>query len=175
MLIDKGLRAILIDGRYGPEALVLQGDSDSSSTSPAAPWDSFTVSTYLDVDYPSETSGQYQFEIHGFFRVHPIFVVKAFGRHARGFPFPAAHCVNGQNDGAREDGAHGGGAPPHGGAAGSGSFGSPSPRAVPRGSRAAAWSEGLLSAKNIVIVAGGLLLALGVPAAAWLRRRGSAA
>ncbi|WBO65693.1 hypothetical protein [Streptomyces camelliae] len=193
MLIDNNLRAILTDGRRGPEAVVLQGASGSSSSSPAAPWDSFTVLTYMDVNYPTQTDNQYEFAITDFFRVHPLFVVKAFDRHERTFPFPAAHCVNDQEDGDRGDGTR-----PHGGttADGSGSSGSPFPQKgdhhqngpgeqgtlapeatispVPRDGAAAGWSAGLLNAKHIVIAAGGLLMVLGMLARAWLRRRRSA-
>ncbi|MGR6971754.1 hypothetical protein ACU639_19580 [Streptomyces cynarae] len=196
VLIDKGLRAILRNGRRGPEALVLQGSSASSSWSPAAPWDTFSVSTYLDVNYPTQTTAQYEFEIKGFFRVHPVFVVKAFDRHERAFPFPAAHCVDGEDDGDRGHGGHRGhrgeggdrgdsgdrgdrGRPHGGGAEGSGSSGSPVPQKgdhrVPRDTAAAACGVGLLSAKHIVIAVVGLLVILGVPATAWLRRRRSAA
>ncbi|MFI2206547.1 hypothetical protein ACH47Z_38535 [Streptomyces sp. NPDC020192] len=192
MLIDKSLRAILTNGRRGPEALVLQGTPGSSSSSPAAPWTSFSVATYLDVKYFAQTSGQYEFEIRDFFRVHPLFVVKAFGRHERVFPFPAAHCINHEDDGDREDRAD-----PHGGTTdGHGSSGSPLPQkgnhqqngqgeretlapggTIPYGphdNTAAGWSAGLLSAKHIVIAVGGLLMVLGTLATAWLRRRRSA-
>ncbi|MGW2644131.1 hypothetical protein ACWC2T_04250 [Streptomyces sp. NPDC001393] len=172
MLIDKTLRAILTNGRRGPEALVLQGTPGSSS-SPAAPWTSFTVSTYLDVRYPTQTTGQYEFEIRDFFRVHPLFVVRAFDNHRRAFPFPATHCEKGKDDGDR--------ARPHGGPTpgGSGSSGAPlpgrgAPSSVPHDSTAAGWSTDLLSAKNVAIAAGGLLVVLGTLATAWLRRRGSA-
>lgn len=194
VLIDKNLRAILTDGQRGPEALVLQGQPGTSSSSPAAPWGNFTVSTYLDVNYPTQTSSQYEFAIRDFFRVHPLFVVKAFDRHERAFPFPAAHCINDQDDGDRRDRTR-----PHGGptADRSGSSGSPLPQkgdhhqngqgeqgnsapggtipAVPRDTAAAGCSTGLLSAKHIVIAASGLLMILGTLAMAWLRRRSSAA
>ncbi|MFE0329274.1 hypothetical protein ACFW08_21290 [Streptomyces sp. NPDC058960] len=199
VLIDKGLRAILRNGRRGPEALVLQGSSASSSWSPAAPWDTFSVSTYLDVNYPTQTTAQYEFAIKGFFRVHPVFVVKAFDRHERAFRFPAAHCIDGEDDGDREH--HGDRGRPHGhrGAEGRGPSGSPLPQkgdrrqtgggeqgtlvpggavppgSVPRGMAAAACGVGLLSAKHILIAAVGLLMILGMLAAAWLRRRRSAA
>lgn len=193
VLIDNNLRAILTDGRRGPEAVVLQGPSGSSSLSPTAPWDDFTVLTYMDVNYPTQTDYQYEFEIRDFFRVHPLFVVKAFDRHERAFPFPAAHCINDEDGGDRGDRAA-----PHGGttADGSGSSGSLLPQKgdprqngqgehetlapagtippVPRDSTAASWSAGLLSGKHIVIAAGGLLMVLGMPAMAWLRRRRSA-
>jgi hypothetical protein len=161
--------------------------------SPTAPWDNFTVSTYLDVNYPTQSTNQYEFAIHDFFRVHPLFVVKAFDRHERAFPFPAAHCDEHYgHDGDRGD--RGDRARPHGGttADGSGSSGSPLPQkgdhhkngqgeqrthapggAVPpalRNTAAVSCSAGLLSAKHIVIAAGGLLMILGMMAAAWLRR-----
>ncbi|MEV6117754.1 hypothetical protein AB0L59_36125 [Streptomyces sp. NPDC052109] len=175
VLIDKTLRVILTNGRRGPEALFLQGDSGPSS--PAAPWDSFSVESYMDVNHPTHDTAQYEFEVRDFFRVHPLFVVKAFDRHERVFPFPAAHCRNDQDDGGR--------AGPHGGtsADGSGSSGSPSPGTlapgsalspVPRDTAAAGWSAGLLSAKHIVIAVGGLVMILGMLAVAWLRRRRSA-
>ncbi|WEO99839.1 hypothetical protein A6P39_040605 [Streptomyces sp. FXJ1.172] len=165
MLIDKGLRAILINGRRGPEALVLQGSGPSSS--PAAPWDSFTVSTYLDVNYPTQTTAQYELAIKEFFRVHPVFVVKAFDNHERSFPFPAAHCHDGQDDGDREDGTR-----PRGGKEGSGSSSSPLPQKG-RESAAAGWSAGLPSAEYTVIAAGGWLTVVGMLAMGWLRRRRS--
>ncbi|MDF3297494.1 hypothetical protein [Streptomyces tropicalis] len=173
MLIDKNLRAILTNSRRGPEALVLQVDPDSAPKSPTAPWTGFSVSTYMDVTYPTQTTGQYEFAIREFFRVHPLLEVKAFDRHKRFFPFPATHCTDREDDGDREDGAR-----PHGGATANGN-GSPSPRKgqetpVPGDSGAAGWSAGRLSAKRIVIAAGGVLLALGVLAAAWFRRRRSA-
>ena len=195
VLIDKNLRAILTNGRRGPEALVLQGAPASSSSSPTAPWDSFTVSTYMDVNYPTQTSAQYEFAIRDFFRVHPLFVVKAFDRHKRAFPFPAAHCVDDEDDKYDEGrGDRGDRARPHGGATadGSGSSGkgdrrqngqgeqqtvapggavSPGPRAT----AAAGWSAGLLSATHIVIAVGGLLMILGMLGLAWLRRHRSAA
>ncbi|MEU9478656.1 hypothetical protein [Streptomyces sp. NPDC048191] len=174
MLIDKTLRAILTNGRRGPEAVVLQGDTGSSS-SPAAPWTSFSVTTYLDVTYPLQSTGQYQFEIRDFFRVHPLFVVKAFDDHRRAFPFPAAHCSDGQDDADREDRAH-----PHGGTpqGRNGPSDSPLPRTgslspLPRRNTADGWSAGLLSAKNIAIAVGGLLMVAGTLAGAWLRRRRS--
>lgn len=202
VLIDKGLRAILRNGRRGPEALVLQGSSASSSWSPAAPWDTFSVSTYLDVNYPTQTTAQYEFAIKGFFRVHPVFVVKAFDRHERAFPFPAAHCIDGEDgedDGGR--GHRGDRGRPHGGrgAEGRGSSGSPLPQKgdhrqsggggqgtlapggavppvpVPRDTATAACGVDLLSAKHILIAAVGLLIVLGMLATAWLRRRRSAA
>ncbi|MEU7299357.1 hypothetical protein [Streptomyces sp. NPDC007206] len=175
VLIDKRLRAILTNSRRGPEALFLEAESgsSSSSSSPVAPWANFSVEGYMDVKYPTHTTAQYEFEIRDFFRVHPLFVAKAFDRHERVFPFPAAHCVNDRDDGDR--------AGPHGGAPdGNGSFGSPSPGTprgtlspVPRDTAAAGWSTRLLSAKYIVIAAGGLLMVLGMLAAAWLRRRRS--
>lgn len=174
VLIDKTLRAILTNGRRGPEAVVLEGDPGSSS-SPAAPWTSFSVTTYLDATYPVNSSGQYQFEIRDFFRVHPLFVVKAFDDHRRVFPFPATHCNGGKDGGGREDRAR-----PHGGAPREGSpSGSPLPRTgapspLPRLSTTADRSANLLSGQNIAIAAGGLLMVSGALAAAWLRRRRSA-
>ncbi|MEU4932259.1 hypothetical protein AB0G54_38135 [Streptomyces yokosukanensis] len=167
MLIDKDLRAILINDRHGPEALVVAGNPGAPASSPAAPWDSFTVATYLDVGEPTNTSGLYAFEIRDFFRVHPRFLVKAFDRHERSFPFPATHCVDREDDDDREDSAG-----PHGGT--TGLSGSPSPRAVAGDSSAASWSDSLLSTKYILIAAGGLLMTLGGLAMAWLRRRRSA-
>ncbi|MFF3908377.1 hypothetical protein ACFYZJ_20875 [Streptomyces sp. NPDC001848] len=198
VLIDKGLRAILTNGRRGPEALVLQGSS-SSSAWPTAPWDTWSVSTYLDVNYPTQTTNQYEFRIRGFFRVHPIFEVKAFDRHERDFRFPAAHCVDDEDGGDR--GHRGDRGRPHGGgrAEGRGSSGSVAPQegdhrenggsgqgnpagggaappgAAPRDTAAAACGVGLLSVKNILIAAGGVLMILGMAATAWLRRRRSAA
>ncbi|POX53853.1 hypothetical protein C3488_03935 [Streptomyces sp. Ru72] len=154
------------------------------------------------MNYPTQTTAQYEFAIKGFFRVHPVFVVKAFDRHERAFPFPAAHCVNGEDAGDRGDhGGHGDHGRPHGGtgAEGSGSSGSPVPQkgdhrrngggeqgtrvptgAVPpvpvsRDTAAAACGVGPLSAKHILIAAVGLLMVLGMLATAWLRRRRSAA
>ncbi|MEU6506181.1 hypothetical protein [Streptomyces sp. NPDC046942] len=177
VLVDKSLRAILTNGRRGPEALVLNGTSKSSS--PVAPWDSWSVATYLDVKYPTQTSGQYEFEIRDFFRVHPLFVVKALDNHKRVFPFPVTHCRDGQDDREDRDGPHGGAIPD-----GSGKSGSPVPRketvpggtdsAGPRENTAAGWSAGLPSALYIVLAAGGLLTVLGMLATAWLRRRRSA-
>ncbi|MFB7504822.1 hypothetical protein [Streptomyces broussonetiae] len=161
VLIDKGLRAILINGRRGPEAVVLQGSGPSSA--PAAPWNSFSVTTYLDVNYPTQTTAQYELAITEFFRVHPLFVVKAFDNHKRKFPFPAAHCHDGQDDGDREDGAR-----PRVG----GPTSSPSPQKGGE-STAAEWSTGFPSAKGIVIAVGGLLMVLGTLAMVWLRRRRS--
>ncbi|MFJ2807863.1 hypothetical protein [Kitasatospora sp. NPDC087271] len=190
VLIDQNFRIILKNGRYGPEALVLQGDASSSPSSPAAPWDSFNVSTYLDVNYPTQTSNQYEWQIRDFFREHPLFVVKAFDRHERVFSFPAAHCIDRHDDGDRGDGA-----PPYGGGAadGSGASGSPSPQAgdnpqggqpgpetpssgatippPPRDAAAEGRNNRLLSAKHIGIAVGGLLVVLGMLATAWLRRR----
>jgi hypothetical protein len=180
VLVDPGLRAILTNGPRGPEALVISGKS-SSSSSPTAPWDSFTVATYLSAAYPTQTSGQYEFAIREFFRVHPLFEVRTFGVHKRIFPFPATHCRNGRDDG---DGGDGGpGARPKDGAVvdGNGSSGSPSPRKGAPGrtaplhdSAAAGWSGSLLGVTGIVIAAAGLLVALGMLAAARLRRRRSA-
>lgn len=195
VLIDKSLRAILTNGRRGPEALVLTGSPGSSSLSPTAPWASFTVSTYLDVNYPTQTTNQYEFAIRDFFRVHPLFVVKAFDRHKRVFPFPAAHCDEDEHDdGDRRDRDR-----PHGGTHpdGSGSSGHQLPRKrdhhqngqgaqgtlapgganapVPRNTAAAGCSAGLLSATHIVIAAGALLVILGLLAVARLRRGRSAA
>ncbi len=171
VLIDKGLRAILTNGPRGPEALVIEGSSTTSS-SPAAPWDTFTVSTYMNAEYPTQTSGQYQFAIREFFRLHPLLEVRAFGVHKRFFPFPATHCRNGRDDGDRggdgfpKDGAvvDGNGTAPQKG---------PEKSSAP-GSEAAGWSGSLLSVRNIAIAAGGLLVVLGLLAAAWLRRRRSA-
>ncbi|MFH8385368.1 hypothetical protein ACH4E7_31265 [Kitasatospora sp. NPDC018058] len=129
MLIDRNFRAILTNSRRGPEALVLQGSPSSSSAPPEAPWDNFTVSTYLNVNYPTQTSNQYEFKIHGFFREHPVFEVKAFDRHERVFPFPAAHCIDGWDDD-HHDGDRGDHARPHDGEAadGGGPSGAPSPQ-----------------------------------------------
>ncbi|MGV4983708.1 hypothetical protein ACVB8X_38195 [Streptomyces sp. NRAIS4] len=145
----------------------------------------------MNVNYPTQTSGQYEFAIRDFFRVHPRFEVKAFDNHKRHFPFPATHCDN--DDGDRGDRARG-----HGGAGADGSDSSSSPLpqkggqhqngqggqeslapghaipSVPRDTADAGWSAGLLSAKHIVIAAGGLLMILGMLAMAWLRRRRSA-
>jgi hypothetical protein len=176
VLIDKGLRAILTNGPRGPEALVIAGSSTTSS-SPAAPWDTFTVSTYMNAEYPTQTSGQYAFAIREFFRLHPLLEVRAFGVHKRFFPFPATHC---RND--RDDGDRGGGAPPKDGAVvdGNGSPSSPAPQkgpgrtVSPRDTEAAGWSGSLLSVKGILIAAGGLLVVAGLLAAAWFHRRRSA-
>ncbi|MFJ9445183.1 hypothetical protein ACIRRH_25445 [Kitasatospora sp. NPDC101235] len=200
MLIDKNLRAILINGRHGPEALVLQGDQSSPTAPPEAVWNSFTVSTYLDVNYPTQTTDRYQLKIRGFFRKHPVFVVKAFDRHERVFPFPATHCID---DYDHPDGDRGDHARPHDGEAaeGDGSSGTPSPQAsgapspeggdqhgngrpapetpasggtglpLPPDGAAAGSSAGRPSAKRVGIAAGGLLMLLGVPATAWLHRR----
>ncbi|MFB7667738.1 hypothetical protein ACFC1R_28065 [Kitasatospora sp. NPDC056138] len=140
MLIEKSLRVFLRNGRRGPEALVLREDQPSSSSSPTAPWKSFTVSTYMDVRYPTQTERQYEFEIRDFFKVHPLLVVRAFDRHERVFRFPATHCVNDEDDHGRDehgrdgkgrdDGDRGDPALPHDGASadGNGSSGSPSPK-----------------------------------------------
>lgn len=194
VLIDRNFRAILTNSRRGPEALVLQGSPSSSSAPPEAPWNNFTVSTYMDVNYPTQTSNQYEFKIHGFFREHPVFVVKAFDRHERVFPFPAAHCVDGWDDD-HHDGDRGDHARPHDGEAadGGGPSGAPSPQEgdhhqngqpapealasggtnlpLPPDDPAAGRSAGRLSAKRIGIAAGSSLLVLGVLATAWLRRR----
>ncbi|MFJ9844615.1 hypothetical protein ACIRYZ_30045 [Kitasatospora sp. NPDC101155] len=193
MLIDKTLRAILTNSRRGPEALVLQGSSSSSSSSssPEAPWDNFSVSTYLDVDYPTNTSGQYEFQIRGFFREHPVFVVKAFGRHERAFPFAAARCVDDyyDDDHRHHDGDRGDQDRQHDGAAADGGgpsaapspqeSGSPSPTLgsggtslpLPPDDAAVGRNVGRLSAKRLGIATGGLLMVLGALATAWLRRR----
>ncbi|MFE7524492.1 hypothetical protein ACFU7Y_02040 [Kitasatospora sp. NPDC057542] len=199
MLIDENLRAILTNGRRGPEALVLQRDPPDQSAPPEAPWPGLTVSTYLDVNYPTNTSGLYQFQIRGFFREHPVFVVKAFGRHERAFRFAAAHCIDDyDNDGDRGDHArpHDGEAADEGGSSGTPSpqeSGAPSPQEgehhqngqpapealasggtdlpLPPDGAAVGRSTGRLSTKRIGIAAGGLLMVLGVPATAWLRRR----
>ncbi|WP_369390181.1 hypothetical protein AB5J72_22965 [Streptomyces sp. CG1] len=162
MLIDKGLRAILTNGRRGPEAVVLVGSGPSSS--PEAVWTTFSVTTYLNVNYPTQTTGQYELKIRDFFRVHPFFEVKALDNHKRAFPFPVAHCHDGKDDGEREDAAG-----PHGG---SGPSTSPLPQKG-REEAAASWSTSLLSAKYIVIAASGLLMVVGTLAMAWLRRRRS--
>ncbi|MFI9273518.1 hypothetical protein ACIGXM_22790 [Kitasatospora sp. NPDC052896] len=201
MLIDKDFRAILRNGRRGPEALVLLRVSPSSS-SPDAPWTNFSISTYLNVNYPTQTENQYELEIRDFFRVHPLFVVKAFDRHERAFPFPVTHCVDdederGRDGKDRDDRDRDDPDFPHDGAAadGDGSSSSPSPQAggspqngqqkpgapgsgstvrpLPPGTAAAGWDSGLLSAKHIGIAASGLLVALGTLATAWLLRRRS--
>ncbi|MEV7185764.1 hypothetical protein [Kitasatospora sp. NPDC093102] len=130
MLIDENLRAILINGRHGPEALVLQRDPPDQSAPPEAPWPGFTVATYLDVNYPTNTSGLYQFQIRDFFREHPVFVVKAFGRHERDFRFAAAHCIDDYDDDHHDGGDRGDHARPHDGEAaeGGGSSGTPPPQ-----------------------------------------------
>ncbi|AKJ12681.1 hypothetical protein ABB07_22420 [Streptomyces incarnatus] len=176
VLVAPDLRAILTNGPRGPEALVISGKS-SSSSSPAATWDTFTVSTYLSVDYPNQTSGQYEFSIRQFFRVHPIFEVRTFGVHKRVFPFPATHCRN-----SRDDGDGGPGARPRDGAVvdGNGPSNSPAPRKGAPGRTASAqdgaavgWSRSLLGVTGIVSAAAGLLVVLGFLAAARLRRRRS--
>ncbi|MFG2907375.1 hypothetical protein ACGF13_20205 [Kitasatospora sp. NPDC048286] len=198
MLIDRTLRAILTNSRRGPEALVLQGSPSSSSSSPEAPWDNFSVSTYLNVNYPTQTSSQYEFQIRGFFREHPVFVVKAFDRHERVFPFAAARCVDDYYDddhGHHDDGDRDDHARPHDGVAAEGSDpsgapslqggdhgpnGQPAPDAPapggtslapPPDGAAGGGSVGRLGAKRIGIAAGGLLMVLGALAAAWLNRR----
>lgn len=98
VLIDKNFRVILKNGRRGPEAIVLQMDPPSTSSSPGAPWKNFHVEKFLDVKFPVQTTRQYVWEIRDFFRVHPRFVVKSFDRHKRNFSFPAAIC-EGDEDG----------------------------------------------------------------------------
>ncbi|MGW7816999.1 hypothetical protein ACWGLF_02485 [Streptomyces puniciscabiei] len=176
VLVDPGLRAILTNGPRGPEALVISGKS-SSSSSPAAPWDTFTVATYLSAAYPAQTSGQYEFAIREFFRVHPLFEVRTFGVHKRIFPFPATHC---RND--RDDGDGGPGARPKDGAVvdGNGPSNAPSPRkgapgrtALSHDGAAAGWSRSLLGVTGIVSAAAGLLVVLGWLTASRIRRRRS--
>ncbi|WP_156178589.1 hypothetical protein [Saccharothrix sp. ST-888] len=148
----------------------------------------------MDVNYPTQTSNQYEWKIRDFFREHPLFVVKAFDSHERAFPFPAAHCIDDEDDGGRGNRAH-----PDGdgeAAEGRGASGSPSPqggdqhqngksepetpgsggtiRPLPRDAAASGRSGRLLSAKHIGIASGGLLMVLGMLATAWLRRRRSA-
>nr|WTB34965.1 hypothetical protein OG781_40770 [Streptomyces sp. NBC_00830] len=193
MLIDNQFRAILDNGRHGPDAIVLAGDPPAPASSPAAPWKSFHVEKHLDVNSPTQNTDQYSFEIREFFRVHPLFVVRAFGHHKRVFPFPDTHCDNVAYDDYRgERDVPYGSAP----AEGKGAPGSPAPHeglhdksgrresdtpvaggavsALPRDG-AAVGGAGPLSAKHIVIAVGGLLMVLGVSALAWLRRRRSAA
>ncbi|MFD4530599.1 hypothetical protein ACFWNL_35775 [Kitasatospora sp. NPDC058397] len=195
ILIDQSFRIILKNGRHGPEALVLQGSTSSPSSSPAAPWDNFAPSTYLDVNYPTQTSNQYEWQIRDFFREHPLFVVKAFDRHERVFSFPATHCIDKHDGGERGDGDRGDGALLYGGGAADGSdpSGSPSPQATdrpqdgqsasetpssgatipppPRSAAAEGRHSRLLSADHVGIAVGGLLVVLGVLATAWIRRR----
>ncbi|MFF3910567.1 hypothetical protein ACFYZJ_32525 [Streptomyces sp. NPDC001848] len=175
VLIDKSLRVILTNGRRGPEALFLEGDSGFSPSSPVKPWTTFSPESYMDVNHRTHDTKEYNFEIRGFFRVHPLFVAKSFDRHERVFLFPAAHCINDHHDGDR--------AGPHRGktAGGNGSSGSRRPMLsspgtlspVSRDTAAAGCIAGLLSAKYIVIAVGGLLMVLGMLAVAWLRRRRS--
>lgn len=194
VLIDQSFRVILKNGRHGPEALVLQGSTSASPSSPAAPWDNFAPSTYLDVNYPTQTSNQYEWQIRDFFREHPLFVVKAFDRHERVFSFPATHCID-RHDGDHGDRDRGDGALLYRGGAADGSdpSGSPSPQATdspqdgqsesatpssgatvpppPRSAAAEGRHNRLLSAKHIGIAIGGLLMVLGVLATTRLRRR----
>lgn len=203
VLIDGTFRAILKNGRHGPEAIVLQGDSSTATAPPAAPWSAFTVSTYLDVSYPTQTENQYELEIRDFFKVQPLFVVKAFARHEQVFPFPVAHCDddrdgNDQEHWGKDDGGPGGFgelAAPLGGptAEGSGASGSPSPQAgdqqqsgqpgpgtsggttssLSTGTTADSKNAGLRSTTRVGIVAAGMLALAGTLGAAWYRRRRS--
>ncbi|MEU8973022.1 hypothetical protein AB0D11_27835 [Streptomyces monashensis] len=164
ILIEPTLRAFLTNGRRGPEALVLQGTPKSTPWSPEQPWTTFTVSTFLSVNYPTQTSGQYEFAIHDFYRIHPIFVVKTYDNHRRAFPFPETHCNDHNNhDDDNEDHAlpHNGGKPTT----------TPSPRKDAPADTAAEWNTDLLSTPHILIATGGLLMLLGMLATAWHRRR----
>ncbi|MBX7547692.1 hypothetical protein K1Y78_06560 [Streptomyces sp. tea 10] len=165
VLIEPTIRAFLTNGHRGPEALVLQGTPKSTPWSPEQPWSTFTVSTFLSVNYPTQTSGQYEFAIRDFFRIHPLFVVKTYDNHKRAFPFPEAHCNDHNHDDDSEDRAG-----PHGGTSPSTS---PSPRKDAPADTAAGWSTGLLSTQHILIAAGGLLMLLGMLATAWHRRHRS--
>jgi hypothetical protein len=193
VLIDNEYRVLLDNARHGPDAIVLAGDPAAPETAPAAPWKSFHVTTYLDVNFPTQSVDLYQFQIRGFFRVHPLLEVTSFGRHKRVFPFPVTHCENIRDDdhGNEIGRLHGGAL-----AGGKGAPGTPAPHkgdkdknggrgsdalvaggavhAVPRAGAAADEGTGLLNAGNVAVAAGALLTALGVPAAFWLRRRRSA-
>ncbi|MEV8322232.1 hypothetical protein [Kitasatospora sp. NPDC056731] len=147
------------------------------------------------MNYPTQTSNQYEWQIRDFFREHPLFVVKAFDRHERVFSFPATHCIDKRDGGERGEGDRGDGALLYGGgpADGSDPSGSPSPQATdspqdgqsasetpssgatipppPRSAAAEGRHSRLLSAKHVGIAIGGLLVVLGVLATARLRRR----
>ncbi|MBV2154965.1 hypothetical protein [Kitasatospora sp. SUK 42] len=179
---------IMKNGPKGPEAIVIE--NASSEKSPSEPWDDFFVTSYLDVNFPVQTSNQYQWKIRDFFREHPVFEVKAFDDHKREFPFPVTHC----NDGPDND-DRGGRAHPSGGESAGASDPSASPSSqgedgdkngqsasaapsaggtvhpLPRDAAAAGRHDGVLSAKHIGITAGGLLVVLGLLATAWTRRR----
>ncbi|WP_331743410.1 hypothetical protein [Kitasatospora sp. NBC_01300] len=146
------------------------------------------------MNYPTQTSNQYEWQIRDFFREHPLFVVKAFDRHERVFSFPATHCID-RHDGDHGDRDRGDGALLYRGGAADGSdpSGSPSPQATdspqdgqsesatpssgatvpppPRSAAAEGRHNRLLSAKHIGIAIGGLLMVLGVLATTRLRRR----
>ncbi|MBV9022368.1 MAG: hypothetical protein JO362_00850 [Streptomycetaceae bacterium] len=79
LVIGKGLKADLFNGRRGPTA-VIRSTKDNS------------VQTFLDVDWNPQTTGSFQLKIRGFFKIHPILVVKDFGKHKRFFLFPIRRC-----------------------------------------------------------------------------------
>ncbi|MBO1420357.1 hypothetical protein [Streptomyces sp. FH025] len=189
ILIDAKYRVILKNGPKGPEALVIE--NASSEKSPSEPWDDFFVTSYLDVNYPSQTSNQYQWKIRDFFWEHPLFEVKAFDDHRREFPFPATHCID-DRDGGRDGGGRGGHGHPSDGETTDASdpSGSPSPQGkehdqdaqptpsstgshhpLPLGAAGEGRRDRTLSAKHIGFVGGGLLLVLGTLATTWARRR----
>jgi hypothetical protein len=182
VLIDNAFRVIMDNARHGPSAIVIAGDPPAPLTAPAAPFQSFHVTTYLDVKFPQQSVNQYQFRIKGFFRIHPLLVVTAFGRHTRFFPFPVTHCENIRDDDYGDNGgylAHAGGAQ----AAGKGAPGTPAPGKGGQGkdghrdsaSSNASGGSPLLSAAHVGIATGGLLAVLGALTLFWIRRRRSAA
>jgi hypothetical protein len=81
LVIAKGLKAELFNGRRGPTAII-RSTKDNS------------VQTFLDVNWNPQTTGSVQLKIRGFFKIHPILVVKDFDKHKRVFFFPIRRCRN---------------------------------------------------------------------------------
>jgi hypothetical protein len=81
IIIAKGLRAELFNGRRGPTAII-RSTKDN------------TVQTFLDVNWNPQTTASVQLRIRGFFKIHPILVVKDFDKHKRFFLFPIRRCRN---------------------------------------------------------------------------------
>ncbi|MGW7006111.1 hypothetical protein ACWGCW_25695 [Streptomyces sp. NPDC054933] len=74
VIIGEDLRAILRNCRRGPTAVIKSVKTNE-------------ILTYLDVNFPVNSTRSFQLRIIGFFRRHPALLVQNFGRHPRWFYF----------------------------------------------------------------------------------------
>ncbi|GAA1877803.1 hypothetical protein [Streptantibioticus ferralitis] len=74
LVIGEDLRAILTNCRRGPRAVIKSIKTNE-------------ILTYLDVNFPVNSTRSFQLRIVGFYRRHPALLVQNFGRRPRWFYF----------------------------------------------------------------------------------------